>query len=177
MKRSASGPLLVSLGAAGWGAEGLFRKRLGELRLPALSIVLVEHVLQVLFTLPALLANRRLLGAVPLRALGWVALSGAFGSSLGTVCYTAALATDINPTAAAMLLNLQPVVSTLAGAILLRERISRGFYLWAAVAIGAGACIAFPKTSELAALQHGRAPIPAARLDRSAGPDHLEQSQ
>jgi probable blue pigment (indigoidine) exporter len=147
------GPALVSLGAAGWGAENLFRTRLDQLGLPAYPIVLFEHLLQVVFTLPWLLRNVRALARVPRRAFVWVALSGGLGSSLGTVCYTAALGAHANPIAAAMLLNLQPVVSTLAGAILFRERIARGFFLWAAVAIVAGAGIALPPLGELGGLR------------------------
>lgn len=137
------GPLLVALGSAGWGAENLFRKRLDDLRLPSYSIVLFEHVLQVVFTLPWLLRNLAALRTAPRRALVYVFLSGAIGSSLGTVCYTAALDT-VNPTVAAVLLNLQPVVSTIAGALLFAEKIEERFYAWAAIAVLAGVAIALP---------------------------------
>src|SRR5262245_45026853 len=109
--RRFTGPALVSLGAAGWGAESLFRTRLDQLQLPAYSIVLVEHVLQVLYTLPWLVAGLRAArrardaggaldrsggggggsggGArvfgISRRALVYVLLSGGVGSSLGTV--------------------------------------------------------------------------------------------
>jgi drug/metabolite transporter (DMT)-like permease len=106
--------------------------------------VLVEHLLQVAFTLPWLVRGRRLLRRAPARALAWVLVSGAIGSSLGTVCYTAALGAGANPTAAAVLLNLQPVVSTVAGALLFSERIARRFYPWAALAVVAGAVLALP---------------------------------
>jgi drug/metabolite transporter (DMT)-like permease len=74
----------------------------------------------------------------------WVLLSGGVGSSLGTVCFTAAMAkgSGINATAAVVLLNLQPIVSTCAGALLFGERISRRFYPCAATAIFAGAGMA-----------------------------------
>ena len=149
---TAHGPALVSLGAAGWGAENYFRTRLGTLELTAYPIVLVEHLLQVVFTLPHLLRNLGKLRKVSARALGYVFLSGSVGSALGTVCYTAALGTSMNKTAAAVLLNLQPLVSTLAGAMLFHERISRRFFLWAPVAIVAGMGIAVPGMSQLGGL-------------------------
>lgn len=132
-------PALVALGAAGWGTEALFRRHLNA-RLAPYPIVLLEHVAQVIYTLPWLLKNSWLLRRIPRRALLWVLLSGGVGSSLGTVCFTAAMApgSGVNPTAAVVLLNLQPIVSTLAGAFLFQEQISRRFYPCAATAILAG---------------------------------------
>jgi drug/metabolite transporter (DMT)-like permease len=148
----ATGPVLVSLGAAGWGAENLFRTRLRDMGIASYPIVLVEHVLQVIFTLPWLLKHAALIAKVPRRALVYVFLSGAVGSSLGTVCYTAAMGTSVNRTVAAMLLNLQPIVSTLAGASLFAERIPARFYPWAALAIVSGCTVAVDSTADLAHL-------------------------
>src|SRR5262249_12245041 len=133
------GPALVALGAAGWGTEALFRRNL-NVRLAPYPIVLLEHVAQVIYTLPWLIKNAWLWRRTPERPLVWVLLSGGVGSSLGTVCFTAAMApgSGVNPTAAVVLLNLQPIVSTLAGAFLFEERISRRFYPCAATAILAG---------------------------------------
>jgi drug/metabolite transporter, DME family len=138
-----TGPTLVALGAAGWGTEALFRRGLNA-RLAPYPIVLLEHLVQVVYTLPWLIKNAWLWRRIPRRALLWVVLSGGIGSSLGTVCFTAAMAKDsgVNVTAAVVLLNLQPIVSTLAGAILFEERISRRFYPCAATAILAGAGMA-----------------------------------
>lgn len=137
------GPLLVSLGAAGWGTEGLWRRGLNN-HLRPYPIVLLEHLFQVVYTLPWLIKNAWLWRRIPRRALVWVLLSGGVGSSLGTVCFTAAMAKDsgVNPTAAVVLLNLQPIVSTFAGAFLFGERISRRFYPCAATAVLAGAGMA-----------------------------------
>src|SRR5579871_6550430 len=137
--QDARGPALVALGAAGWGTEALFRQHL-RARLAPYPIVLLEHVAQVIYTLPWLIRNAWLFRRIPRRALWWVLLSGGIGSSLGTVCFTAAMAKDsgVNPTAAVVLLNLQPIVSTLAGAFLFQEQISRRFYPCAATAILAG---------------------------------------
>lgn len=140
----ARGPLLVSLGAAGWGAENYFRSKLSVLGLTAYPIVFAEHLLQILFTLPSLLRNAGQLRGVSRRALGYVFLSGSVGSALGTVCYTAAMGTSMNKTVAAVLLNLQPLVSTLAGVVLFREAITRRFLTWAPVAMLAGMAIAVP---------------------------------
>src|SRR5207244_3789656 len=98
----------------------------------------------VVFMLPYLVRNLGTLRRASRRALWYVFLSGSVGSALGTVCYTAALGTSMNKTVAAVLLNLQPLVSTLAGAMLFQERISRRFFLWAPIAILAGMAIAVP---------------------------------
>ena len=137
------GPALVSLGAAGWGSELLFRRNLTT-RLAPYPIVLLEHVVQVIYTLPWLLRYAWLWRRIPRRALGWVLLSGGVGSSLGTVCFTAAMApgSGVNITAAVVLLNLQPIVSTCAGSLLFGEKIDKSFFLWAALAMLAGATIA-----------------------------------
>ena len=137
------GPALVALGAAGWGTEVAWRRRLTT-RLAPYPLVLIEHLLQILYTLPLLIRHAWLWKKIPRRALFWVFISGGIGSALGTVSFTAALSpgSDVNLTAALVLLNLQPVVSTLAGAILFHEVIRRGFYPWAAIAILSGAAIA-----------------------------------
>jgi DME family drug/metabolite transporter len=141
--RDLQGPSLVALGAAGWGSELIFRRNLST-RLAPYPIVLLEHIVQVIYTLPWLLRYAWLWRRIPRRALWWVLLSGGIGSSLGTVCFTAAMAPSagVNSTAAVVLLNLQPVISTAAGAVLFGERIFRRFYLWAALAMLAGAAIA-----------------------------------
>ena len=111
-----------------------------------------------LLTLPMLASNLRALRSAILyqrSALAWVFVSGVVGSSLGTVCYTAALGAGVNPTAAAMLLNLQPVISTVAGALLFRETISARFYPFAAAAVLSGVVIALPGLHDLAALHVG----------------------
>lgn len=146
------GPVLVSLGAAGWGAENFFRSRLGGLGLSAYPIVVAEHLLQIVFTLPLLVRNRAALRTASRRALGYVFLSGAVGSALGTVCYTAALGTSMNKTVAAVLLNLQPLVSTLAGAVLFGEAITRRFLTYAPMAIGAGMVMALPGDGNIGAV-------------------------
>ncbi len=142
-RQPVGGPALVALGAAGWGTEALFRRGLTD-HISAYPIVLLEHLFQVIYTLPWLLKNLWLFRRIPSRALVWVLLSGGVGSSLGTVCFTAAMSkgSGVNITAAVVLLNLQPIVSTLAGAILFQEQISRRFYPCAATAILAGAGMA-----------------------------------
>ncbi len=153
------GPVLVALGSAGWGTEALFRRHLNA-RLAPYPIVLVEHLLQVIYTLPWLVRHRHEIRSAPRRALVWVVLSGSIGSALGTICFTAAMSrsSGINPTAAVVLLNLQPLVSTALGLLLFRERIRPLFYPLGAIAILSGAGLAL-----------GDAPWAALALGPSAG--------
>lgn len=142
---SASGPWLVALGTGLWGTESAFRIPLtesGRFRRDGLYasdvLVLIEHVL-ILATFAPWLWFRR--AAWPRRisrkALLYIVLSGIAGSAVGTVFFTEALRTG-NPTVVNLLLNLQPVVSTIGGWMLLGERPGRRFWLWAPIALGAG---------------------------------------
>jgi len=146
-KDSAStfGPWLVALGTGLWGTESAFRIPLtesGRYRRDGLYasdvLVLIEHVLILVTFAPWLWWKR---SAWPRRisrkALLYIVVSGIAGSAVGTVFFTEALRTG-NPTVVNLLLNLQPVVSTIGGWMLLSERPGRRFWLWAPIALGAG---------------------------------------
>src|SRR4028119_1748657 len=84
-----TGVLLVALGAALWGTDGVLRTPLLREMSPA-AIVLGEHVILLLYSVPAVV-----LGWASLRRLrpsGWLALLviGWGGSALATLLFTAA---------------------------------------------------------------------------------------
>jgi drug/metabolite transporter (DMT)-like permease len=130
------GPWLVGLGAALWGTESAWRKPLNEL-FDAEVIVFWEHVLILLMFLPLLLPNLGELRKVNSRTWGYLLFSGFAGSAVGTIFFTLALKYG-NPTVVNVILNIQPVISTLGAYLLFGDRLAPRFFLYAGVAILAG---------------------------------------
>lgn len=130
------GPWLVGLGAALWGTESAWRIPLNDL-FDAQVIVFWEHVLILLMFLPLLLAR---LGEIPKidgRTWGFLLFSGFAGSAVGTIFFTLALKSG-NPTVVNVILNIQPVVSTLGALFLFQDRLGPRFFLYAGIAVIAG---------------------------------------
>src|SRR5205814_2995432 len=110
------GPWLVGLGAALWGTESAWRIPLNTL-FDADVIVFWEHVLILLLFLPFLLPRLREIRKIDARTWGYLIFSGFAGSAVGTIFFTLALKYG-NPTVVNVILNIQPVISTI-GAFLL----------------------------------------------------------
>ena len=130
------GPWLVGLGAALWGTESAWRIPLNKL-FDAEVIVFWEHVLILLMFLPILLPNLGELRKIDRRTWGYLIFSGFAGSAVGTIFFTLALKYG-NPTVVNVILNIQPVISTLGAFLLFRDRLARRFFVYAAIAILAG---------------------------------------
>lgn len=130
------GPWLVGLGAALWGTESAWRIPLNNL-FDAPVIVFWEHVLILLMFLPLLLPNLRELPKVSGRTWAYLIFSGFAGSAVGTVFFTLALKNG-NPTVVNVILNIQPVISTLGAFLLFGDRLTRRFFLYASIAVIAG---------------------------------------
>ena len=130
------GPWLVALGAALWGTESAWRIPLNDL-FDAEVIVFWEHVLILLMFLPLLVMRLREIPKIDVRTWGYLIFSGFAGSAVGTIFFTLALKNG-NPTVVNVVLNIQPVLSTLGACLLFGDRLARRFYLFAALAILAG---------------------------------------
>src|SRR5947209_5109420 len=130
------GPWLVGLGAALWGTESAWRIPLNEL-FSAEVIVFWEHVLILLMFLPILLPNIGELRKIHMRTWGFLVFSGFAGSAVGTIFFTLALKYG-NPTVVNVILNIQPVISTLGAFLLFGDRLARRFFLFAGITIVAG---------------------------------------
>jgi len=138
--RSASGvaygPWLVGLGAALWGTESAWRIPLNQL-FDAKVIVFWEHVLILIMFLPLLLLCLGEVRKIRASTWGYLLFSGFAGSAVGTVFFTLALKYG-NPTVVNVILNIQPVISTLGAFLLFNDRLGRRFFLYAGIAIIAG---------------------------------------
>ena len=130
------GPWLVGLGAALWGTESAWRIPLNEL-FDADVIVFWEHVLILLMFLPLLLPNLGELRKIDISTWGYLLFSGFAGSAVGTIFFTLALKHG-NPTVVNVILNIQPIISTLGAFVLFGDRLAPRFFLYAAIAVLAG---------------------------------------
>src|SRR5436305_10149096 len=136
MRRRNYGPWLVGLGAALWGAESAWRIPLNRL-FDAQVIVFWEHILILLMLLPLLISKLAHLPRINARTWGFLIFAGFAGSAVGTIFFTLALK-EGNPTVVNVILNIQPVISTLGGFLIFHERLTPRFFPYAAIAVGAG---------------------------------------
>src|SRR6185437_13468884 len=130
------GPWLVGLGAALWGTESAWRIPLNEI-FDAKVIVFWEHIFILMMFLPILISRLDEIPRVRARTWGFLIFSGFAGSAVGTIFFTLALKYG-NPTVVNVVLNIQPVISTLGAFLLFRDRLAPKFFLYAGIAIVAG---------------------------------------
>jgi drug/metabolite transporter (DMT)-like permease len=135
-RRTSYGPWLVGLGAALWGTESAWRIPLNDL-FDAQVIVFWEHVLILLMFLPILLPQLGEIRKIDAPTWGYLLFSGFAGSAVGTIFFTLALKNG-NPTVVNVILNIQPVISTLGAFLLFGDRLTPRFFLYAGIAILAG---------------------------------------
>ena len=134
--RARYGPWLVGIGAALWGTESAWRIPLNDL-FDASVIVFWEHVLILLMFLPILIPRLGELRKIKASTWGYLIFSGFAGSAVGTIFFTLALKNG-NPTVVNVILNIQPVISTLGAFLLFGDRLTPRFFLYAGIAIVAG---------------------------------------
>jgi drug/metabolite transporter (DMT)-like permease len=135
-RRAAYGPWLVGLGAVLWGTESAWRIPLNEI-FDAKVIVFWEHVFILMMFLPILIPHLSEIPKIRAGTWGFLLFSGFAGSAVGTIFFTLALKYG-NPTVVNVVLNIQPVISTIGAFVLFGDRLARRFYVFAAVAILAG---------------------------------------
>jgi drug/metabolite transporter (DMT)-like permease len=126
----------VALGAALWGTESAWRIPLNDV-FAADVLVFWEHVILVICALPLVIPRLGELRRVHARTIAWLLFSGVAGSAVGSVLFTLALKHG-NATVANVVLNVQPVLSTIAACRIFGDQLSRTFYPWAMLAVIAG---------------------------------------
>jgi drug/metabolite transporter (DMT)-like permease len=137
------GPLFVVIAALLWSADGILRRSL--FTLPPSTIVFWEHVLGLIVLSPFFITRRQEIAKLTKKewvAMGFVAL---FSGALGTIAYTSALGRVqyIQFSVVVLLQQLQPIWAIITAAILLREKITKDFLGWAALAIVASYFVTF----------------------------------
>jgi len=141
------GPWLVGLGAALWGTESAWRIPLNEL-FDSKIIVFWEHVFILIMFLPILISRMHEIPRVRTRTWGFLIFSGFAGSAVGTVFFTLALKYG-NATVVNVILNIQPVISTIAAFVLFGDRLTSRFFLYAGIAIVAGVCVSVTHPTQI----------------------------
>jgi drug/metabolite transporter, DME family len=141
------GPWLVGLGAALWGTESAWRIPLNHL-FDASVIVFWEHVLIVLMFLPFLISRLGEIRRVDARTWGFLLFSGFAGSAVGTIFFTLALKNG-NPTVVNVVLNIQPLISTMGAFLLFGDRLTPRFFLFAGTAILAGMFLSVEQPTQI----------------------------
>lgn len=129
------GPLFVIIAALLWSFDGVLRR--GLYTLPPTVVVFYEHLLGIgflLFLIPRWLPDLKNMTKRQWLAIGLVSL---FSGALGTIFYTAALGkiNYIQFSVVVLLQQLQPIWAISAAAILLKEKLTKNFIVWALVAL------------------------------------------
>src|ERR671910_2003896 len=142
--------LLIAVGAAMWGTDGILRVPLLEVASPS-QIVLLEHLVLLLYSVPAVVLGWRFFRG--LGAAQWVALLviGWGGSALATLLFTEAFAVG-NTTVVILLQKTQPLFAIALAAILLRERLGWAYWPCFAVAMVGTYMISFGNLGPFTAL-------------------------
>ena len=81
---------------------------------------------------------------------GFLIFSGFAGSAVGTIFFTLALKYG-NPTVVNVVLNIQPVISTVGAFFLFGDRLARRFFVYAGIAIVAGISVSVPYPTQIGA--------------------------
>lgn len=148
-KRTLLGSLAIMLAALLWSIDGLFI-RPKFYQSPVELIVFLEHILGLLVLAPFIYIYRgqiKFLSWKSWLAIVWISI---FGGVIGTVAITKAFfiaaSGGISFAMIVILQKLQPIFAILLSRLVLREKLTKRFYLWAAVAIIAAYFLAFAKT-------------------------------
>lgn len=138
--------LAVIIAATLWSLDGAII-RPNFYQFPALNIVLIEHVLWALLLSPFLFWWYKRIKTMKLQtfwSLLWVSLFGGLvGTLMITEAYFAAFRGETTLSTVIILQKLQPFFALALAAIILKERLSRRFYIWAVVAIFSAYMIAY----------------------------------
>jgi len=130
------GPILIIIAATLWGLDGVvLRPALYSLPVP--TVVFIEHGLAFLIMLPFFLFELKEIKKLKLGDWGaffWVAV---FGGALGTMFITKALfyVNFVNLSVVVLIQKLQPIFALLLARLVLKEKLPKKFFWWAAVAI------------------------------------------
>lgn len=149
--RSGTGPdrtWLIAIAAALWGTDALLRQPLAG-QLPPATIVFWEHLLIVVVLVPFLPSAVRAFRAASPTSRWALLVIGAGSSAIATALFTAAFRYG-DPVTPLVLQKLQPVIAVIAAAVLIGERVRRGYWLFAVPALAGAWLMAFPNPFEVA---------------------------
>ena len=131
-----AGQIFIIIAAVLWAVEGVALRPI-LYSLPVPLVVLVEHALAFLIMLPFFIREFKEVRKLKMPDWGaffWVAI---FGGVLGTIFITKALfyVNFVNLSIVVLIQKLQPVFALSFAALILKEKLPKKFWLWAAVAL------------------------------------------
>ena len=143
MQMFTSGPFLIFIAAILWGLDGILRRTLFDL--PPVTIVFFEHLIGLIVLSPFLFRawKGEKLSKNEWGAIGLVAL---FSGVLGTLFFTTALlqVNFIQFSVVFLIQKLQPLFAVLAAYVVLKEKVTKHYAVWAGVALVSGYFVTFP---------------------------------
>ncbi len=147
-RRVIIGAAAIMLAALLWSLDGVFiRPKLYAY--PAPLIVFIEHALGFLVLSPFIIFTWHRIKRLRPKDWGAIIWVSVFGGLIGTIAITnaffAAMDGEVTFATVIILQKLQPVFALIMARLILGEKLSRNFYIWAAVAIGAAYALAFGK--------------------------------
>lgn len=164
----AFGPIFIIVAALLWSFDGLLRISLYSL--PPAVIVFFEHLLGAIILLPLVFKWSKDFKKMTRR--NWIAITvvALFSGALGTILYTAALG-QIQYTQYSVVVllqqQLQPIWAIGAAAIILKEKVTKRFLMWAGLALFSAYLITFKDLT--VNLSTGSGTMMAALFALSAG--------
>ncbi|MEI8337654.1 MAG: DMT family transporter [bacterium] len=136
------GPYLVFIAAMLWATDAPFRIHLTQ-TLSSNFIVLGEHFIDVLFVLPLLFLNFSEIKKLNYKEWISILIIAIGGSALASIAFTEAFH-YVNPSVAILLQKLQPIIAIFLAGLILKERKTPLFWLWAIIALIGAYLISFP---------------------------------
>ena len=136
--------LFIVLASVIWSLDGVLRRSLYSL--PPTVVVFYEHLLGLILLAPFVLKDLPQLKQLKrndLFAFTWVAL---LSGVLGTVMYTAALGqiNYIQYSVVVLLQQVEPLIAVIFAWLILREKVTKQYVLWAIPAVVATYLVSFP---------------------------------
>lgn len=129
-------PIFVIIAAALWGVDGIVLTP-SLYSLPVPFVVFIQSGLISFLLLPIIFKFRDELKELKLK--DWLSFLGVavFGGAIGTMSITKALfyVNYVNLSIVILIQKLQPVFAILLAALILKEKLSKQFFLWASLAV------------------------------------------
>ncbi len=129
-------PLFVIIGASMWGVDGIIL-RPALYGLPVSLVVFIESTIVALILSPYFIRKRSSLKALDYKDWLTFFFVALLGGAIGTMAITKALfyVNFVNLSIVILLQKLQPIFAITLAAIFLKERLTKIFFFWAALAV------------------------------------------
>lgn len=137
---------MIALAATLWGLDGVVL-RPALYSLPVATVVFLEHAIAFAIMIPFLIYERKKLGRITKKGYFYFFLVALFGGALGTLAITKGLFYVHFASLSAVILmqKIQPIFAIFLAWLILKERLPKKFFGYAALAIIGAYAVAFPE--------------------------------